>query len=70
MRSLDLLQSERVQAATTPGRIGDASAAGRGAPVSITARVPQYVTYSGATATVHKRLMFGLSNYGLGSELL
>lgn len=70
MRPLDVLQSERAQAATSPGRVGDASASGRSAPVGVTARVPQYITYSGATATVHKRLMLGLSNYGLGSELL
>lgn len=70
MRPLELLQNERAQAVVAPGRVGDASASGRGAPVGITARVPQYVTYSGATATVHKRLMLGLSNYGFGSELL
>lgn len=70
MRPLELIQRDAMQSVVTPGRVGDASAQGRGTAVGVAARAPDYVTYSGATATVHKRLMLGLSTHGLGSELL
>ena len=40
------------------------------APDAIGGHGTQYVTWSGTSATVHKRLVAGVAGYGFGSELV
>ncbi len=70
MRSGRTIQSERIQSLLAPGRAGDPGAGATGAgPQGRQAPVGMYVTYSGAVATVHTRLLLGVLGHGLGSEL-
>jgi hypothetical protein len=68
MRDPIAIITERALAPVTQGHTGDPAAKGRGAS-GRSIKQPQYVTWSGAVATVHKRLIIGLTGYGFGSEL-
>ena len=68
MRDPEIITTERVVSLVAPGRVGDPASQGKGDTGKATTGM-QYVTWSGATATVHKRLILGVTGYGLGSEL-
>lgn len=38
------------------------------AGMTVNATPPSYVTWSGTSATVHRRIVFGLASHGIGAE--
>lgn len=60
--------SGRIQNLARPGHAHDPMTAGAGTGPAVSARTLTYVTWSGATATVHDRLAFGTAGHGFGKE--
>lgn len=54
-----------------PGRGGDVGTGTfPGGGIATSPHALSYVTYSGATATVHRRIALGISGHGLGREFV
>lgn len=63
----------RTQELARPAHGGDAQAGGQPEELGLAGKVagsrpPTYVTWSGTSATVHRRIVFGRPSHGIGAE--